>query len=85
MVMELGYRIPISLKNSKFGNVIYSAVVLEAALIDALSSGSTYVAVDSNYTLNKRTGVHERQRLLEVMVASEEPIRACSYSKTALS
>ncbi|MBT09336.1 MAG: hypothetical protein CMQ27_08405 [Gammaproteobacteria bacterium] len=74
-----------SLKNSKFENVIYSAVVLGegSSFIDALSSGSTYVAVDSKIILlNKRTNLSmKEQRLLEVMVASEEPIQSVQLFK----
>ena len=74
-----------SLKHRKFENAIFSAVVLEenSSLIDALSSGSTYVAVDSKIILlNKSKNLSMgNQRLLEVEVVSNESIEEVQLYK----
>ena len=85
-----GYRVGVigsqfSLKNSKFENVIYSAVVVEedSSFIDALYRGSTFVAIDSKIILlNKVKKLSmKNQRLLEVEVVSEHPIEKVELYK----
>ena len=74
-----------SLKTTKFENRIYSAVVIDegSSFVEALTSGSTYVSVDSKIILlNKFKNLSvEDERVLEVEVISDAAIEKVELYK----